>query len=114
MAFAPRLAAIGGGWGRSPGPLLAGTHAESNEARDQSLWSASARRWGSAQCSRSQAPAWFQSRRRGQHVIPLPQPISLGSLIANLASCPELRGESKWRPSWHMWRIAVLAPLYNS
>lgn len=60
-------------------PLLAATLAESSEARDQSSFSASARRCSSVWCSRSQTPARCQSRSRRQQVIPLPQPISCGS-----------------------------------
>ena len=61
-------------------PLLAATLAESSEARDQSSLSASARRWSSSWCKRSQTPTWCQSRNRRQHVIPLPQPSSCGSI----------------------------------
>ena len=60
-------------------PLLAATLAESSDARDQSSLSASAKRWSNSWCRRSHTPVSCQSRRRRQHVIPLPQPISWGS-----------------------------------
>lgn len=79
MALRARFATVR--WIR-PGrfaPLLAATLAESSDARDQSNWSASARRCSSSRCKRSQTPARCQSRSRRQHVIPLPQPSSCGS-----------------------------------
>src|SRR6266487_2328929 len=78
MAFRARLAAIR--WIR-PGrlaPLFAGTLVESTLARDQSIWSASPRRWSSTRSSRRHTPAACQSRSRRQQVLPLPQPSSAG------------------------------------
>jgi hypothetical protein len=72
MALRARLAAIR--WIR-PGrlaPLFAGTEVESITARDQSIWSASLRRWSSVRSSRRQTPAACQSRKRRQQVLPLP------------------------------------------
>lgn len=57
-------------------PLLAGTLAESSEARDQSMWPPQpslSRRTFSIRC---QTPAFCQSRSLRQQVTPLPQPIS--------------------------------------
>ena len=61
-------------------PLLAGMEAESSEARSQSIRSASPRRSSKMRCSLSQTPASCHSRKRRQHVIPDPQPISWGSI----------------------------------
>ena len=47
-------------------------------ARDQSIRSASPKRFSSVVCSRCQTPACCQSRKRRQQVIPDPQPISWG------------------------------------
>jgi hypothetical protein len=58
---------------------LAGTLVESMLARDQSIWSASPRRWRSVRSSRRHTPAACQSRNRRQQVLPLPQPSSAGS-----------------------------------
>jgi hypothetical protein len=62
------------------GPFLAGTLAESKEARSQSIWSASPRRSSRACTRRCHTPASCHSLRRRQQVTPLPQPISLGSI----------------------------------
>jgi len=61
-------------------PFFAGTLAESSETRDQSISSAAPRRSRSTRCNRSQTSASCQSRSRRQHVTPLPQPISWGSI----------------------------------
>jgi hypothetical protein len=76
MALRARFAAIRRIRAGLLAPLLAGTLAESREARDQSSFSASVKRWSSARCSRSQTPARLQSRSRRQHVMPLPLPSS--------------------------------------
>jgi hypothetical protein len=78
MAFRARLAAIRRIRPGRFAPLFAGTLVESMLARDQSIWSASPRRWSSTRSSRRQTPAACQSRSRRQHVGPLPQPISVG------------------------------------
>jgi len=80
MALRARFAAIR--WVR-PGfsaPPGAGTLAESSDARDQSIWSASPSRSSRTWCILRHTPASCQSRRRRQQVIPLPQPISWGSI----------------------------------
>jgi hypothetical protein len=56
------------------------TEEASIETRLQSMRSACPRRSSRAWWRRSQTPAFCQSRRRRQHVIPLPQPISLGNI----------------------------------
>jgi len=65
-------------------PLFAGTLEASSAARDQAMaaaaCSSSSRTW----CNLRQTPASFQSRSRRQQVIPLPQPISWGSISQGL------------------------------
>jgi hypothetical protein len=58
----------------------AATEAESKQARDQSSWSAWANLSSKVACNSSQTPACCQSRRRRQHVMPEPHPISWGSI----------------------------------
>ncbi len=50
--------------------------ASSIEARSQSIWSCSRSRRNIAKCSRCHTPSACQSRRRRQHVMPLPKPNS--------------------------------------
>ena len=80
MALRARFSAIR--WVRAGrfAPPGAGTMPASRLARDQSNCSASASVSNSFWCSRSQTPASCQSRNRRQQVIPLPQPISIGSI----------------------------------
>src|SRR5215207_6814457 len=61
-------------------PFLAGMVAESKEARSHSIWSASPRRSSRTCRRRSHTPASCHSLRRRQQVMPLPQPISFGSI----------------------------------
>ena len=68
-------------------PPGAGTMPASRLARDQSSCSAPARVSNSFWCSRSQTPAACQSRNRRQQVIPLPQPISCGSISQGMPVC---------------------------
>jgi hypothetical protein len=80
MALRARFAAIRrirSGFSAPPG---AGTLAESSDARNQSIWSASPSRSSSTWCILRHTPASCQSRRRRQQVMPLPQPISWGSI----------------------------------
>ena len=58
----------------------AGIDWASIEARLQSMRSASPSRSRRTRCSLRHTPASFQSRRRRQQVMPLPQPISCGSI----------------------------------
>ncbi len=60
-------------------PPTAGTVKESTEARDQSSWSASAKRSRSTWCSFFQTPASCHSLSLRQQVVPEPQPSSVGS-----------------------------------
>jgi hypothetical protein len=80
MALRARFASIRR---RRPGsfaPFLAGTLAESTDARVQSILPASPNLSSRSWCRRSHTPASCQSRRRRQQVMPLPQPISGGSI----------------------------------
>lgn len=61
-------------------PFFARMLALSKLARDQSIWSAPPRRLSNARCRRPQTSALCQSRKRRQQVMPLPQPISCGSI----------------------------------
>ncbi len=61
-------------------PLLAATDALSRAARLKSMALRRPRRSRSTRWSLSQTPACCQSRKRLQHVIPEPQPISWGSI----------------------------------
>jgi hypothetical protein len=79
MPLGPTLATIRRVPPRFLAPLGAGTLAASSEARSQSRWSAVPRWSSNTPWSSSQTPTSCQSRKRRQHVIPLPQPISCGS-----------------------------------
>ena len=61
-------------------PPGAGTLALSSDARVQSMRPASCSRCRSVRCKRLHTPARCQSRKRRQHVMPLPQPSSWGSI----------------------------------
>jgi hypothetical protein len=61
-------------------PPGAGTLALSSDARVQSMCPASCNHCRSARCRRFHTPAPCPSLRRRQHVIPLPQPNSWGSI----------------------------------
>jgi hypothetical protein len=61
-------------------PLLADTLAESRDALDQSMRSASPSRSSKTRCNSRHTPASSQSRNLRQHVEPDPQPISFGSI----------------------------------
>ena len=61
-------------------PLFAATVAESTAARFQSICPARPNCSKSRWCNRSQTPALCHSFSRRQQVMPLPQPISLGSI----------------------------------
>ena len=80
MALRARFSAICRVGTRRFAPPGAGTLPASNEARVQSSCSASDKCSNSTRCSRSHTPACCQSRNRRQQVIPLPQPISWGSI----------------------------------
>jgi hypothetical protein len=78
MMFAARFAAVRRVWPRLKPPKTARTELESTIARDQSIRSATCRRRSNSWWSFSQTPAFCQSRRRRQQVMPLPQPSSKG------------------------------------
>jgi hypothetical protein len=78
MALRARFAAIRRILPGFCAPFSAGTENESTEARDQSSWSASAKRSSKAWCNLRQTPACCHSRSLRQQVVPEPQPISGG------------------------------------
>ena len=78
MAFRALFAAIRRILPGERAPFCAGTADESRDARDQSIRSASPRRSSSSRWSLFQTPASCHSRKRRQHVMPEPQPISGG------------------------------------
>jgi hypothetical protein len=80
MALRAQLAAIRRILASRFAPPGAGTLALSSDARVQSIRPASCSRCRSARCKRLQTPARCQSRKRRQHVMPLPQPSSWGSI----------------------------------
>jgi hypothetical protein len=78
MVLGARLAAIRGiGAGLGP-PKTARMELESTGAREKSIWSASRSSLSKTRWIWRQTPAFCQSRRRRQQVMPLPQPISWG------------------------------------
>ena len=79
MVLAPPLPSIRWRRARFFPAWCARTEDESTSARDQSSWWAAWSRSSSTRWSRAQTPARCQSRKRRQHVIPEPQPISWGS-----------------------------------
>lgn len=78
MVFRTFFAAIRGVWACFRPPKIARTEAESTTAREKSIWSARRRWLSKTRWILSQTPAFCQSRRRRQQVIPEPQPISWG------------------------------------
>ncbi|ACR29016.1 Hypothetical protein bglu_1g19000 [Burkholderia glumae BGR1] len=67
------------------------TLAPSRLARSQSIWSCSRNRRSIARCSRCHTPAACQSRRRRQHVMPLPKPSSCGRSSHGIPVCSTYR-----------------------
>jgi len=84
-------AAIGWVRPRRAAPLFAGTEALSSDALRQSIWPAPWRRSRSTRCKAVQTPAWCQSRKRRQQLIPEPQPISTGSISQGRPDCSTKR-----------------------
>lgn len=78
MVLAAKTGAVDRGGAGLLAPPLARTCELSTTARDQSIWPASCNSSSRTWCSRCQTPASFHSKRRRQHVIPHPQPISCG------------------------------------
>ncbi len=79
VILGPSLAAVGGVAASLLTPLFARTLTLSRLARFQSMAAASPNQLRSVSCSCCQTPASCRSRSRRQHVVPLPQPSSLGS-----------------------------------
>lgn len=87
VSFRPEFAAVrwvGAGF-RAPRGL--GALAASTLARPQSIWSCSRNRRSIARCSLSHMPAACQSRKRRQHVMPLPKPSSWGRSSQGIPVC---------------------------
>ncbi len=74
-AFFPAIRGVGTGLGP---PKTARTEAESTTAREKSSWSARRNWLSKTRWILSHTPAFCQSRRRRQQVMPEPQPISWG------------------------------------
>ena len=106
VALGARLAPIRRIWPGLFAPLLAGTLALSSAARLQSMALARPRRSSRTWCRRSQTPARCQSRRRRQHVIPEPQPISAGSISQGMP----LLSTNKMPVSAARWEIGGRPP----
>jgi hypothetical protein len=81
MALRARFSFIRGIRAGTFSPLLAATLAESTAARDQSILPASPNLSNSTWWSFSHTPACCQSLSLRQQVMPLPQPISGGSIF---------------------------------
>jgi hypothetical protein len=81
------------GWVRAGflAPRGLDTLAPSMLARSQSIWSCSRNRRNIARCSCSHTPATCQSRRRRQHVMPLPKPNSCGRSSHAMPVCRTYR-----------------------
>ncbi len=67
------------------------TLAPSRLARSQSIWSCSRSRRSIARCNRSHTPAACQSRKRLQHVMPLPKPSPCGKSSHGIPVCRTYR-----------------------
>lgn len=78
MVFRAQFPSIRGIRARFRPPKTARTDAESATALEKSIWSFWRRLFKSMRCILSQTPAFCQSLKRRQQVIPEPQPISLG------------------------------------
>jgi len=78
VMFTTVFASIGGVWARFLPPKTARTDAESTTSREKSILPAFRRLLSKIRCILSQTPTLCQSLSLRQHVIPLPQPISLG------------------------------------
>jgi len=107
MMFGTGFAAIRGVWAGFRPPKTARTEALSTKARDQSILSASRSLFSRTRWILSQTPAFCQSRRRRQQVIPEPQPISWGRysqpmpvLRTNKMPVKALRFSSRFRPGY--------------
>jgi hypothetical protein len=87
MMFTPTFPAIRRIGPRFFSPPTARRLRLSTTARVQSILSASCSLARSRVCTWCQTPAWCQSRKRRQQVIPEPQPISCGSISHGSPAC---------------------------
>lgn len=78
MVLRALFAAIRGVWACFGPPKTARTEAESTTAREKSIWSACRNLLSNTWWILSHTPAFCQSLRQRQHVMPEPQPISCG------------------------------------
>ena len=107
MMLGAGFPAIRGIWAGFRPPKTARTEALSTKARDQSILSASRSLFNRIRWILSQTPAFCQSRRRRQQVIPEPQPISWGRysqpmpvLRTNKTPVKALRFSNGFRPGY--------------
>ena len=87
MMLGALLTSIGRVLARFSAPFLAGTVLASALARLQSILPAMPNLSSIRRCSWCHMPAWCQSLRRRQHVMPLPQPISWGNRCQGRPEC---------------------------
>ena len=88
-------------------PFLARIVAESREARDQSISPCACNLSSNTWCNFSHTPACCQSRSLRQHVMPLPQPISWGSI----SHCKPVLSTNKMPVSTARLEMRGLPPL---
>lgn len=92
VVLATELSPVRGiGAGLIPAEGGEGTLADSILASFHSICSYWRNLWSTALCRRCQTPACCQSRRRLQHVIPQPQPSSLGKYSQGIPVCRTYR-----------------------
>ncbi len=91
VSLRSELAAVGRVGAGFLAPRGLETLAPSRLARSQSIWSCSRSRRSIARCSRCHTPAACQSRRRRQHVMPLPKPSSCGRSSHGMPVCSTYR-----------------------
>lgn len=104
VVLAPRFTPVGRVWPRFFPPCTARTDELSTMTRDRSSWSAPRSRDNSTVCSCSHTPAFCQSRKRRQHVIPDPQPISCGNISHGIPLCNTNRIPVKAKRSFNRLR----------
>ena len=87
MTLAAELSPVGWIWPGLFAPRGLATLAPSMLTRLQSIASYPRSRASSARCRRCHTPAFCQSRRRRQHVMPLPKPICCGKSSHGMPVC---------------------------
>ncbi len=87
MVLAARFTPIGRVWACFFPPCTARINELSTITRDRSSLSAPRSCDNNTACSRSQTPAFCQSRKRRQQVMPDPQPISCGNISHGMPVC---------------------------